>query len=232
MDLQSNISNNDSMRILEKFKIKPNNPYLYQLAFLHESYSNENNLTECYERLEFLGDAVLDLVVSEYLYNSNTNLTEGELTRQRSNYVCKQALYTYSMELGFHQFIKLGKGMELTRREIDSVISDVFESFIGALYLDQDLDTVKEFLSHTVIPHIKQGDVFFCDYKSELKQLCDQDGFNIAYKLIKEEGKPHNKTFQMACVIDGKIQGTGLGGSKKEAEQNASQMALDNLSKP
>ncbi|HHY00926.1 MAG TPA: ribonuclease III [Methanothermobacter sp.] len=220
------------MEIFEKLKIKPNNPYIYQLAFLHESYSNENNLTECYERLEFLGDAVLDLVVSEYLYNSNTDLTEGELTRQRSNYVCKQALHTYSTELGFHQYIKLGNGMELTKREIDSIKSDVFESFIGALYLDQDLDTVKKFLTHTVIPHIKRGDVFFCDYKSELKQLCDQDGHSITYKLIKEEGKPHNKTFQMACVIDGKPQGTGLGGNKKEAEQNASRMALDNLSNP
>ena len=219
------------MQLLEKFSIIPNDAHLYQLAFLHESYSNENNLSECYERLEFLGDAVLDLVVSEYLYNTNRDLTEGELTRQRSNYVCKQALYTYSKELGLDQYIKLGNGMELTRREIDSVISDVFESFIGALYLDQGLDTVKEFLFQTVISHIESGDVFFHDYKSELKQLCDQEGLDIVYNLIKEEGKPHDKTFQMACVIDGKKQGTGSGGSKKEAEQNASRTALENLSK-
>lgn len=218
------------MQLLKKFKIKAGDSHLYQLAFLHESYSNENKLKECYERLEFLGDAVLDLVVSEYLYNKDPDLTEGELTRQRSNYVCKQALYTYSTELGLDQYIKLGNGMEMTKREIDSVTSDVFESFIGALYLDQGLDTVKEFLSKTVIPHIESGDVFFHDYKSELKQVCDQDGLDIAYNLIKEEGKPHNKTFQMACIIDGTPQGTGSGGSKKEAEQNASRMALDNLS--
>jgi ribonuclease-3 len=217
------------MQILKKFTINPNDNHLYQLAFLHESYSNENDLTECYERLEFLGDAVLDLVVSEYLYNSNPNLTEGELTRMRSNYVCKQALFTYSTELGLNQYIKLGAGLELTRREIDSVISDVFESFIGALYMDQGLDTVKEFLSKTVLPHINNGDIFFYDYKSELKQLCDQDGLIVIYDLIKEEGKPHDKTFTMDCIIDGKNCGTGSGGSKKEAEQNAAKIALNYL---
>ncbi len=218
------------MELLKNFKINAGDVHLYELAFLHESYSNENMLTECYERLEFLGDAVLDLVVSEYLYNRDSNLTEGSLTRQRANYVCKQALYTYSTELGLDQYIKLGSGMEMSKRETDSVISDVFESFIGALYLDQGMDTVKEFLSKTVIPHIERGDIFFHDYKSELKLLCDQWGLDIRYNLIKEEGKPHNKTFKMACIIDGKPQGKGTGGSKKEAEQNASRKALENLS--
>ena len=114
----------NNMQLLKKLSIKPINTHLYELAFLHESYSNENGiLSECYERLEFLGDAVLDLVVSEFLYNMDSNLTEGELTRIRSNYVCKQALYTYSIELGLDQYIKLGASVELTRREVDSVIS-------------------------------------------------------------------------------------------------------------
>ena len=217
------------MQLLEKFSIKPINTHLYELAFLHESYSNENGLSECYERLEFLGDAVLDLVVSEFLYNKDSNLTEGELTRIRSNYVCKKALYTYSTELGLDQYIKLGASLELTRREIDSVISDVFESFIGALYLDLGLDTVKEFLFETVIPHIENEDVFFYDYKSEIKQLCDQDCLVITYELIKEEGKPHNKTFTMAAMINGEKYGTGTGGSKKEAEQNAARVALSKV---
>ena len=217
------------MQLLKKFLIKPINTHLYDLAFLHESYSNENGLSECYERLEFLGDAVLDLVVSEFLYNRDSNLTEGELTRIRSNYVCKKALYTYSTELGLDQYIKLGASLELTRREIDSVISDVFESFIGALYLDLGLDTVKEFLFKTVIPHIENEDVFFYDYKSEIKQLCDQDCLVITYELIKEEGKPHNKTFTMAAMINGEKYGTGTGGSKKEAEQNAARVALSKV---
>lgn len=217
------------MQLLKKLSIKPVDTHIYELAFLHESYSNEKGISECYERLEFLGDAILDLVVSEFLYNMNSDLTEGELTRMRSNYVCKKALYTYSMELGLDQCIKLGSGAELTRRENDSVISDVFESFIGALYLDQGLDIVKEFINKTVVPHIKNGDIFFYDYKSSLKQLCDRDCLNIKYELIKEEGEPHNKTFTMTAVINGKKCGTGVGGSKKEAEQNAAKIALNKL---
>ena len=216
------------MKLLKKFSIEPKNIQLYKLAFLHESYSNENNLNECYERLEFLGDAVLDLVVSEFLYNMDPNLTEGQLTRMRSNYVCKKAIYTYSMELGLNKHIKLG-GPELSRRETDSVISDVFESFIGALYLDLGLDIVKEFLSQTVLPHIENKSTFFIDYKSELKLLCDQNAFEVTYELINEEGEPHNKTFTMVAIINEKNYGTGVGGSKKEAQQNAARMALDRL---
>jgi len=148
-------------QLLNKFSIKPINTHLYEVAFFHESYSNENDICECYQRLEFLGDAVLDLVVSEFLYNMDSNLTEGQLTRIRSNYVCKKALYTYSMELGLDQYIKLGSNPELIRREVDSVISDVFESFIGALYVDLGLESVKEFVAKTVIPHINNKDIFF-----------------------------------------------------------------------
>ena len=217
------------MQLLKEFSIKPNNIHLYELAFLHESYSNENDIFECYERLEFLGDAVLDLVVSEFLYNMDSNLTEGQLTRMRSNYVCKKAIYIYSTEIGLDKYIKLGAGPNLTRREIDSVVSDVFESFIGALYLDLGLESVKEFLSKTVLPHIKNRDIFFYDYKSELKQLCDQDCLEIIYELINEEGEPHEKTFTIAAIINGKNYGTGTGGSKKEAEQDAAKMALSKV---
>lgn len=215
------------MKLLKELKIKPVNQDLYNLAFLHQSYSNENNLNECYERLEFLGDAALDLVVSEYLYNLNSQLTEGHLTRMRANYVCKKALYTYSIELGLDQHIKLGVGVELTSREVNSIISDVFESFIGALYLDLGLDGVKNFLYRTVIPHIENEDIFFYDYKSELKQICDGEGKNIVYELINEEGPPHNKTFTISVLINERNSGTGMGGSKKEAEQNAARMALN-----
>ena len=217
------------MELLKKLKIIPNNIELYELAFIHESYSNENDIDECYERLEFLGDAVLDLLVSEYLYNENPDLNEGQLTRARSNYVCKKALYTYSIELGLENYIKLGAGAELSRRELNSVISDVFESFTGALYLDLCLESVKKFLAKIVIPHIENEDIFFYDYKSELKQLCDQECFDIYYELIKEEGEPHNKKFTMTVIIDDKKHGTGSGGSKKEAEQNAAKIALNKI---
>lgn len=214
---------------LKKYSITPLDMAKYKLAFIHESYSNENGLDECYERLEFLGDAVLDLVISEYLYKKDPLLTEGQLTRMRSNYVCKKALYTYSTELGLNNYIKTGSSLKLSKRETDSIISDIFESFIGALYLDTNLEEVKKFLYQTVVPHIKNDETFFYDYKSELKELCDQKGLNIIYELSKEEGQPHNKTFTMNVVIDFKTHGTGIGGSKKEAEQNAAKVALEKM---
>lgn len=219
----------DIMQILNKFSINPINIHLYEIAFIHESYSNENNTDECYERLEFLGDAVLDLVISEFLYNMDPDLTEGQLTRMRSNFVCKKALYTYSMELGLEKNIKIGSSLKLTKREIDSVISDVFESFIGAIYLDQGIDKAKEFLFKTVIPHINDEVVFFYDYKSELKEMCDQRGWDIVYELLKEEGKPHNKVFTMTAVINSKKYGSGSGGSKKEAEQRAAKLTIEQI---
>lgn len=217
------------MQLLKQFSIEPLNPHLYEVAFIHESYSHEQGLKECYERLEFLGDTVLDLVVSEYLYNMDSSLSEGQLTRIRANYVCKKALYTYSMELGLDEYLKIGAGVELTRREVDSIISDVFESFIGALYLDLGLDKVQEFLYKTAIPHIEKGDVFFYDYKSELKQLCDQKGVDVVYELLHEVGEPHDKTFTMAVLINGKKYGSGIGGSKKEAQQSAAKVALERV---
>jgi ribonuclease-3 len=217
------------MRLLKKLSIKPINPSLYEQAFIHESYSYEHNLEGSYERLEFIGDAVLDLIVSEFLYKKDSNLTEGELTRLRANYVCKQALYTYSMELSFDKYIKLGSGLELSEREINSIISDVFESFIGALYLDLGLDSVKEFIVQTVLPHIISDKIFFYDYKSELKELCDKEGYNLVYELLNEEGPPHNKTFSMAALVNGKQYSAGNGGSKKEAEQYAAKLALNKL---
>ncbi|MDP3066946.1 MAG: ribonuclease III [Methanobacteriaceae archaeon] len=217
------------MQFLEEFSIKPINTHLYQIAFIHESYSNENGLHECYDRLEFIGDAVLDLVVSEFLYQMDPHLTEGELTRKRANYVCKKALYTYSTELGLEQYIKLGASLKLTSRELDSVVADVFESVIGALYLDLGLGSVKEFIYQSVIPHIENGNIFFYDYKSKLKEFCDQDGFDLIYDLIREEGDPHNKTFTIAALINGKNYGIGRGGSKKEAEQNAAKIVLSKI---
>jgi ribonuclease-3 len=219
------------MQILKKFSITPIDSHLYDLAFLHESYSNENGLSECYERLEFLGDAVLDLIISEFLYKMDPNLAEGQLTRMRSNYVCKKALHTYSMELGLDQYVKIGESLKLTKREIDSVISDVFESFIGAIYLDLGIDTVKDFLLKTVMPHIKNKDVFFYDYKSELKELCDKKSLEIKYELINEVGKPHDKTFTINAVIGPKKYGVGVGGNKKEAEQIAAKLTIHELSK-
>jgi len=154
-------------------------------------------------------------LISEYLCHLNPPLSEGQLTRLRANYVCRQTLYAYSTKLGLDKYIKLGVGAELTRREMDSVKSDVFEALVGAIYLDQGLEVVKEFLNKTVIPHIENQVVFFYDYKSELKELYDQDDRTVAYKLIRDERPSHNKTFTMAVEINGERYGIDTGGSKK-----------------
>lgn len=202
---------------------------LFEEAFYHESYANERNLDVCYERLEFLGDVVLDLVVSEYLFKNHHELREGKLTSLRSNFVCKQALYEYSLDLGLNELLKLGECEKISSREKNSIVSDIFESFVGALYLDQGLEKVKEVLSVVVIKHIRKDTRFFIDYKSKIKERCDSLDFELIYEVIKEEGMPHEKTFTIAAIVNGKILGIGVGANKKEAEQNAAKESLENL---
>lgn len=217
------------MKILDKYSIKPNNPHIYEIAFIHESYANEHDLSECYERLEFLGDSVLDLVVSKYLYKKNPKMSEGELTNTRSNYVCKQALFYYSTEIGIDKNVRLGVGETLSHREKDSIVSDIFESFLGAIYIDQGINKVTEVIYDIVIPHIESKEIFFKDYKSELKTLCDSLECEVNYKILKEEGKPHEKIFTIGAIIKDNCYGVGVGGSKKEAQQNAAMYALQSV---
>ena len=134
------------MELLKKFKIKPNDITLYETAFSHTSYSNEHGV-KSYERLEFLGDAVLELLMSEYLYQSN-KYDEGEMTKIRAHYVCETANYEYSVKLGLNEYLKLGKGEEENGGKYrKAIVSDIFESFLGALYLDQGLDKATELFS-------------------------------------------------------------------------------------
>ena len=148
------------MELLDKLNIKPNDINLYETAFSHTSYANENN-KESYERLEFLGDAVLELLMSDYLYN-NFDKPEGEMTKLRAHYVCETALYEYAKKLELNKYLKLGKGEEETGgRTRKTIVSDIFESFLGAIYLDQGIDTAKNFFLENVIPHIKNHEVDF-----------------------------------------------------------------------
>ena len=153
------------MELLEKLGIKPNNIKLYETAFSHTSYANENK-TESYERLEFLGDAVLELLMSDYLYN-NLKINEGEMTKLRAHYVCETALYEYSTKLGLNEYLKLGKGeAESGGKYRKAIVSDIFESFLGAIYLDQGFKVAEQFFLENVIPHILNHEVdFFDDYK-------------------------------------------------------------------
>ncbi len=215
------------MEILEKLKIVPNSIQLYETAFTHTSYAYEEN-KESYERLEYLGDAVLELVISEYLYQ-NTNYEEGMMTKLRAHYVCETALYEYSIRLGLNEYLKLGHGEEQTGGKYrKAIVADIFESFIGALFLDQGIETAKKFIYDNVIPCIENQEFdFFNDYKSQLQELVQTDQRSLTYHIVNEEGPAHNKTFTAVVKIDDIVYGTGIAHSKKEAEQEAAKNALE-----
>lgn len=216
--------------LFEVLKIKPNNLTLYQLAFSHSSYVNEKHLKADYERLEFLGDAVLDLVMSDYLYN-HYDIKEGDMTKIRANYVCENACFTYASNLSFSKFIKVGHGEELEGGRFKKVIlADIFEAFMGAIYLDLGYEEVRRVILEIITPYIEdKSTVFFSDYKSSLQELVQTDQRSIHYELLEETGPAHQKTFTMAVKIDNIVYGTGIAGSKKEAEQEAAKNALEKL---
>ena len=216
----------DLMKVLAQFNINTNHKSLYEEAFTHTSYANEQK-TDSYERLEYLGDAVLELIMSEYLYK-NTEYEEGMMTKLRAHYVCENALYTYSMRLGLNEFVLLGHGEETSGgRTRKTIIADIFEAFIGAMFLDQGLDFVKKFIYQNVIPVIEKKEVdFFSDYKSILQEYVQTDRRSLEYEVINEEGPSHNKLFTVVVKIDGIVYGKGVAHSKKEAEQEAAHDAL------
>ena len=214
------------MEILEKLNLKTENETLYQTAFTHTSYANEEGV-ESYERLEYLGDAVLEVIMSEYLY-LNTTFEEGIMTKMRSQYVCENALYEYSLRLGLNNELLLGKGeLEHGGKYRKTIVADIFEAFVGALYLDQGMETVKKFIYDTVVPMIEDEKIdFFDDYKSLLQEQIQTTKKSLQYQIINEEGPAHNKVFTVIVKIDGITYGKGIAHSKKEAEQEAARDAL------
>ncbi|MBR2840563.1 MAG: ribonuclease III [Bacilli bacterium] len=213
------------MKILDELRITPNDLNLYKQAFYHTSYANENR-KQSYERLEYLGDAVLELLMSEYLYNTSSS-QEGVLTKKRAHYVCTLANYEYSKKLGLDKYIKLGVGEKASGSK-KAIIADVFESFLGALYLDKGFDVVKKFFYDNIVPHIENNEIeFFDDYKSKLQEYVQTDKKSLEYILIDESGPAHNKSFTIEVMIDGIVYGKGKAGSKKRAEQKAAKDALE-----
>ncbi|SDJ73014.1 ribonuclease III [Sediminibacillus albus] len=209
------------------------NERLLQQAFTHSSYVNEHRKKyfRDNERLEFLGDAVLELGVSQYLYREYPEMAEGELTKFRASIVCEPSLVSFANDLGFSAYILLGKGEEMTGgRNRPALLADVFESFIGALYLDQGFDVSINFLEKYVYPKISKGAFSHAmDYKSQLQELVQRSkNGNIEYLITDERGPAHNREFVAEVQIQGKVAGTGYGRTKKEAEQRAAKKALDN----
>lgn len=216
------------------FQIEFANTDFLKEAFTHSSYVNEHrelNLKDN-ERIEFLGDAVLELTVTKYLFNEYPNLPEGKLTRLRAAIVCEASLSQFAKEYGFDRYILLGKGEErMNGRKRPSLLCDLFESFIGALYLDQGLDGVINFLNQTVFPRIKSGAFsHVMDHKTNLQEFLQRNGeVSIDYVLIEEVGPAHEKEFLVEVLAEGNILGQGKGKSKKAAEQIAAANALENL---
>lgn len=214
------------MYFLKKFDIKPKNEVLYKKALTHSSYSIKHDLSYDYERLEFLGDTILNMFVSDFIYELFPNLSEGDLSKLRSNYICRTALIHYSQEVGLDKHIKFNIDDNLSDSEILSIVADVFESTIAAIFLDQGIYKAKNFISTIVFKYIENLTVFFYDYKSKLKEIADKNNIKLEYVVLKEVGTPHRKTFSMAVMMDGKQIGVGAGRNKKKAQQNASKNVL------
>ena len=213
--------------LFKLLKIEPKEMKYYTTAFLHSSYVNENHLKSDYERLEFLGDAVLELIMSDYLYN-NLNVKEGDMTKLRASYVCENALYEYSIGLNLSNYIKVGHGEEQDGGRFKKVImADIFEALMGAIYLDLGFDTVKRVILDVTVPYIEDPKIsFFSDYKSALQEFVQTEQRSLIYDVIEESGPAHNKSFTVEVKIDDIVYGVGTAGSKKEAEQEAAHDAL------
>lgn len=211
-----------------------NNKNLLYQAFTHSSYVNEHRrkLFTDNERLEFLGDAVLELSVSKFLFQKYPHMSEGELTKLRASIVCEPSLVIFANELGFGRYVLLGKGEELTGgRERPALLADVFESFVGALYLDQGLERVVAFLEKVVFPKVELGAFsHVMDFKSQLQEMVQQSNNGLLhYEIVDEKGPAHNRTFISRVLLNEQELGVGRGKSKKEAEQQAAQSAMHML---
>lgn len=207
---------------------------LLKQAMMHSSYTNEKHLPKyrCNERLEFLGDAVLELVSSEYLFKESPHIPEGELTKTRASMVCEPSLALCARDIGLGDYLLLGKGEEATGgRERDSVTSDAMEALIGAVYLDGGFTSAKEFIHRFILTDLENKKLFY-DSKTILQEIVQagKKG-DITYRLVREEGPDHNKSFEVQVMIGGTPYGEGKGRTKKSAEQQAAYQAILKLRK-
>ncbi|MGC6769284.1 ribonuclease III [Enterococcus sp. LJL128] len=229
------MNNQLTVELKERYGIVFHDVNLLEQAFTHSSYVNEHRYMKLSdnERLEFLGDAVLELLVSQYLYNSFPELSEGKLTKMRAAIVREDSLSKFAKECHFDTYVLLGKGEENSSgRERPALLCDVFEAFLGALYLDQDLEAVREFAAKVIFPKIDAGAFSHeMDHKTRLQEVLQRQGdVTIDYRLVKEEGPAHERVFHIEVFLNDQLIGTGQGKSKKLAEQDAAERALKEYS--
>lgn len=197
-------------------------------ALTHSSFSNEQKINKYanYERLEFLGDAVLELLSSRFLFENYPDMSEGKMTQMRSSMVCEPALAFCARDLSLGQYILLGKGEEATGgRERDSIISDVMEALLGAVYLDGGFEEADRFVRKFILSDLENKQLFY-DSKTILQEKVQKIGKQLVYVIVDESGPEHDKIFKVEAKIDGKTVGTGQGRNKKTAEQQAAYQVL------
>lgn len=202
---------------------------LLKQAITHSSYTNEQKINkhQDYERLEFLGDAVLELISSEFLFQKHVNKSEGELTKMRASMVCEPSLAFCARDIELGEFLLLGRGEENTGgRKRDSITSDAMEAVIGAIYLDGGMENAKKFINRFILSDLENKQLFF-DSKTNLQELIQGKlKKDFQYNLLEESGPEHDKTFHVEVVMEEKVIGTGKGRTKKAAEQQAAYEAL------
>lgn len=205
---------------------------LLERAMMHSSYTNERSLPkyQCNERLEFLGDAVLELVSSEFLFKGSPKMPEGELTKTRASMVCEPSLALCARDIDLGSYLLLGKGEEATGgRMRDSVTSDAMEALIGAVYLDGGFTSAKEFIRRFILTDLEDKKLFY-DSKTILQEMVQAEKLGtITYRLVKAEGPDHNKSFHTEVLIGNKVSGKGVGRTKKASEQQAAYEAILSL---
>ncbi len=199
-------------------------------ALSHSSYANENH-TRNNERLEFLGDSVLSIIISDHIFKAMKKVNEGDLSKMRATLVCEQSLYEVAKKISLSELVFLGRGEDKTGgRQRPSVISDAFEAVLGAIYLDGGIESAREWLLPLMSDRIKQtlSGKLYKDYKTTLQEFVQRDGKSaVTYKTIKESGEEHNRQFVVGVYINGKSMASAEGHSKKEAEQNAAKLAIE-----
>lgn len=235
--MKKKLLNEKMLRNIKNFEQKinyefKNKNYILE-ALTHSSYSNENKSFDFNERLEFLGDSVLGIVISDYLFENEKYLPEGELTKIRANIVCEESLSEVAKNIDLGSFMFLGKGEEGTGgRERVSILADGFEAVIASIYLDSGLSDAKKFILKNmkdIIKRSREGKLFR-DYKTYLQEILQINGkVAIEYKLADEKGPDHNKRFIMQVFVNDKLLGFGEGKSKKEAEQIAAKNAIEKI---
>ena len=206
---------------------------LLQNALAHSSYANErwHSSLMSNERLEFLGDSILGMLVADHLYRNFPDRPEGELTRMRADMVCERALAAVAGKIGLGEHLLLGKGEEAGGgRGRDSILADAVESVIAASYLDGGMEAAKQFVDRFVLVNVPHAKLHNRDYKTTLQELVQQKkNQTIAYVLVDESGPDHDKQFTVELTINGQSVGQGVGTSKKRAEQDAARVAFEKL---